>query len=368
MKFKVERSGNLAQALSRVSKAPDDTQRGGHSALVRLRAQRNRVELLARDEIVAATTSTDANVEAEGACAVSIKLLNAVLSSAPEGLLEVSRTEEDVVFIAPNWRRCLRAASADVIHDFPRIPARNVSLPARQLLSLLERTGHAASSDLGRPDRASVVVQRTEGQLLAHATDGHRAARAVLAVAPAEASPTPMIIHQHAIRELQQILGSAHSANVGVSFSRSHMFLVVPGTSIAILQPSVVPADTTQVFGHEVRTWCSVPVSSLTRALDSGFETVGTVEVALTLESDRLVLYTEEGARGSALDEIATVRHGPRAEIRVNSRYLRDAVKVIGDDSDVAFLGMNGPMDPLVVRPSAADETEAVVMAMCRTT
>lgn len=362
MKLVVEDSTMLARALARVSRAPDEGHRGGVGARVRMSADRNRVELLARDDVVAAITETAASVSDQGGCCVPIKLLVSVLESAPPGELLIERSGDDVEFVAPNWRRTLRATERDYLPDFPVWPSTVSPVPAAALRRLLQRTSHAADASMDRPDRSCVVLSASNGVMEAFASDGFRAAHAK---ADVDFAGRPhMVVHQHALRELQYILDFEPTVDVLIGFSATHMFLRTPSVSIAALEPHIARNDLSGLFDQPCVSSCTVPSASIAAALDSSYETTGSAEVRLAMSADCLTMTTEDSERGTTKDVVPALRTGPALEVSVNNRFLREALRAI--DEEEVTIGGSGGQSPVTVRPSGQHDAEVVIMAMQR--
>lgn len=360
MKFRVHSMNEFGIALSRVSKAPDDSPRGGFGALVRIRVGDGVVELFARDSIVAAVTSYQADTTGGGECWVPIKLLSAVLTSAPEGAVEIERRGENLEFRARGWLRTLCANDNGGAGEFPTRPASSKAIPATALRRLLECTSHAAYEGTDRPDRACLVVSHDRGRLEARASDGFRAAYAWVA-AELDGLPT-LAIHQHALRELQQILNVEGTHEILVGLAERHIFLETPATSIAVLRTLVATVDLSGFFGKVPISVARLDGVALLRALDSAYETTGSEPVHLSLAAGLVVIHAAGSARGSTVDELPAARTGPDAQLCVGNRYLRDAVRALGDHE--ISLGVSGPAAPLVVLPASEQNAEVIVMPM----
>jgi DNA polymerase III subunit beta len=360
MKFRVDDMNEFGSALARVSKAPDESPRVGLGASVRMRASAGMVELFVRDTIVAAVTSCRADTANGGQCWVPIKLLSAVLTSAPEGPVEIERRGENLEFRARGWLRTLCANDNAGGPDFPIRPVSSHAVPAAALRRLLARTSHAAYEGADRPDRACLVVNHQHGRLEARASDGFRAAYAWVA-AELDGLPT-LVIHQQALRELQQILSVEGTHEILVGLAGEHLFLETPATSIAVLKTLFDPTDLSGWFGKIPTSLARLESMALLRALDSAYEMTGREPVYLTLGSGLVVVHAAESARGSTTDELPAARTGPDVALCVGNRYLRDAVRAIGDEE--IRLGVSGPTEPLVVLPANEQNAEVMVMPM----
>lgn len=360
MEFVIENASEWITALRRINRAADDSPRHltDIHAHIRMCAFGNSLELLARDDVVAAVTSVSGPVTVDGSCCIPLRLLHAVLERAPAHPVSVRlRANGKLEFQAPRWRRTIAVREGSDIHNLPAISETLYCLPANAIRRLLAATVHAADTDPTRLNRGCVILKQTATHIEASASDSHRAA---YARTPFNGQfESPLVIHQRALREIQQAVAAEDTDIVEIGKSRSHLFFKTPSTTVATRLIDVAMYDVSEMFGKHHASTCRVLQSELLSVLDSAFDTTGSEDVALRLSSNGLTV-TAVTQRGSTSDEIAGKRSGPDAETEVTAKYLREAAVAVGGHEVVLEVG--GLLEPLYVRPGEEDDAEVVVM------
>lgn len=157
--------------------------------------------------------------------------------AAPGEEIRVEVAEGAVVLRAGRSRLTLKALSGEL---YPTIPIAEGEvlkdeagdpLSAATLAKLIERVAHAASTDLSRPNLASVALQATG----LTTTDGHRLARAPAGLGPMDDALIPV----SALKVISRALGEQGAE---VRLSPSKISIVAPGsTTIARLTDARYP-------------------------------------------------------------------------------------------------------------------------------
>lgn len=136
------------------------------------------LRVTASDLLQTLTVHASCAAEELGAVALSARALYDVVSTLPEGpvVLREETRESGARVVVSAGRRVARIPFEDGA-DFPRMPEADERVPpaivnASTLVSLLERVRRCASTDLTRPEMASILLEIGDGEARAVAIDG----------------------------------------------------------------------------------------------------------------------------------------------------------------------------------------------------
>src|SRR5688500_3534238 len=143
---------------------------------VLIRAEGNRVELLATDMELGIRVSLPAQTARDGEAVVPGRLLLDVVRSLPkdELSLEYRSSQQDVEVVSGTAKFHLRTLPRE---DFPNLPEASGStmrVPSRAFVETINRVARSASRDETRPHLTGVLVSASGQELRMVATDSYR--------------------------------------------------------------------------------------------------------------------------------------------------------------------------------------------------
>jgi DNA polymerase-3 subunit beta len=261
--------------------------------------------------------------------------------------------------------------------DFPVIPsvgdeAYGASVDAQVLREMVAQVEFAAATDDSRPVLAGVLM-RFEGQKLTlAAADGFR-----LAVREGElAEPVPSrldaIVPARAIRELARLLGDgSEPVRLAITPNQSQLLARIGETEfLSRLIEGSFP-DFRQIIPREFNTRVELGrdafLNAVRRASYFARDNNDVVRLLIHPSDDDVMPGTVEisasaAERGNSQSFVDASVAGPELQIAFNARYLTDVLGVLKQGQ--VFLGMNGPNQAGVVRPSGSDDYTHVIMPM----
>ena len=329
---------------------------------------------------VAATnnyTSFECNCDAEiarpGSVAIHSKNLMDRVRAMPEGGITFTLSSADggatLKSVTGPRRYVLSSTSA---LDFPKIESTYMHpvtfpLSAADLVASIARVQGAVSQDVTRPHINGALVEYKGEQLRFVATDGHRLNKSERRVDKLEFDVT-MLLPLKALVELRKFADGAGKEAIRVSTSgRRASFTAGLGTlTVTLTEANFPPYE--QVIPTTFTATARVNRESLLDVLKAASiaapEKTGGVKIQL--QEGLIKVSTESPESGAFNDEVAADFEGSDLEaVRVNSKYLIDALGIISGD-DVLF-SMGSPLDPMVIRSAKESEGDgflAVVMPM----
>lgn len=357
----------LAAALRLVTRALPARTTIPALGTVLLEAAENQLFLTATNLELTIRLGLEVAVAAEGSVAVPGKVLaefvNAIGDEAVGLSLEPGR--ERLTLRSASFRTTLHGLPAG---DFPPRQGAGggwcLQLPAKGLVDAIAETIVATSSDEARPVFTGIHVGVDGDRLALSAVDGYRLARRHLDLGWVEKPrgvqvTVPARTMAEAARAFRDVAGDVRllvsALGNQVAFETSGVAL----TSRVIDGPSpdyraLIPASS-----DTVATVAGRVLSHRLRAL-SPFAEQASRAVRLTAHPGGLTLSAAAPEVGSAETELPAAVTGPEVTVMLNARYLVDCPVLDGPAS--VDLHINGPLSPLVVRRTKADDYVYLVM------
>ncbi|MEZ4296160.1 MAG: hypothetical protein R3B70_14400 [Polyangiaceae bacterium] len=359
----------LNEAVEQVHIAGGDIARANPIfAFLRLSSTEDRLEIVASNSIVTATTVVPVKAPTPGALCVPLKLFRQAIEVLPRGDLRLQCREDDgernrLVLTAPGWSLALSIRSASDYPPTPTVTDEGIGLSSHVLRFLLARTAHAADKNLDRPIFGCVRILHEGPDLVAQAMDGQRVAQA--RTTGALPGSEPILLHQLACEEILRLLSSA-SENTVVRFGAGgdHLFVSTERTTVAIARlPGDLPEMPVEVSSKRVRS-ARVPRSLLLNALRASRKLTQHREVCLSLSSDGITVSSDPRLQEiSVRDYVAGTVHGAPFELGANGDHLAEALGRLECDEVVLEFGAE-PVDPISLRPTSDEDVVMIFMPM----
>lgn len=275
--------------------------------------------------------------------------------------VSIALKESRALVTAPGSRRSFALPTTDG-EGFPQpstlfVDPVGATVPGDTLRDLLARSSYAMSQDVTRAHLAAVCLELGAEACRATATDGHRLATHAIEM-KLDGQPAKAMVPAKAVPPILALLddGPAFVASVaGALFVRTALGELTTKTAAG----EAPPYD--QVIPTSWATSVSVERAALLAALRAVAVASGNGGVNVRVTSKRLALSTAGVDTGEGADDVPCSIEGPECRVRLNARYVCDALTAI--DDDVAQLELGGELDPVVVRGAAARPL-GVVMPM----
>lgn len=339
-------------------------------ANVLLRAHAGKLSVMATDLYMAMSVDLDATIDEPGVIALPAKDLYERIRAMPDGPIQIRKMlgNEGAISAlvkAVGAARKYTVAGLDAT-DYPLLPtpepgASWQTFPAGALRHLLDCVHLAISQDETRPHVNSALLVGDGHALTAVATDGHRLTKAVAAV---KVTLADTLVPLKAVGEIRRLLDK-QSGEVDMHVTRTVLFLRLgPLTwSTKTVDHAFPPYE--QVIPQRPANTCRVSRTGLIDALKatqiSANERTG--GVSLVFATNKVTARAESAETGTAEDEISADYGGPETTIGFNAKYVLDALGAL--DCDEVDLGLDGDLDPIVVRSTTTpDDFLGVLMPM----
>ena len=360
MKLQVAQN-NLARALNTVARIASNRGTLPVLANVLLKTENNRLNISATNLDIAITHFVGSKITSDGAITVPAKLMQDLISSLPEGIINLELEENHLKITTDQYQSVINGIPAE---DFPVMPAISQTatwkVPAVDFKKALARVVFAASSDDARPVLTGVNFHSDDTGVMIAATDSYRLAEAKLA---SPKQPIDFLLPATAAADLLRIISDEEEVVVShddqqVSFHAGDVNLVarlIEGTypDYRKLVPAkfatvakMTRADLTNI----------VKVSSLFARESAG---------SITLKASKEGSQVSINAVASQLGEntaAAEAQVSNDGEVTLNSRYLIEALNAFSSDQ-IEFC-FNGKLEPCVLRSKSEPDYTHLIMPL----
>lgn len=332
------------------------------------------LRLAATDLYLGVAASTEAQVKAGGAVAVSARTLFDIVKNLPDG--EVQWT------VGPNHAAEIRCGKVKYKipgmpgDDFPPLPsagrAEFVELDAEILGKLIQRTHFSMSSDDTRPHLAGALFEGDGKLVRMVTTDGHRLSKAEERLEEGMLN-FQMLVPNKGIGELRKLIedakgdrakGDETPVRIGIATSGGNAFFRREGVQLSVkLADEQFPPYAKVIPQRQSRRVVAARgalVDSLKRISLVSSDKSGGVRFAV--QEGLLRIVSENPDVGEGSEELDVDYAGDPVTIGFNARYVLDVLNALDDDEVV--LELSGELDPGVIKPATDSSFVGVVMPM----
>ena len=335
---------------------------------VLLEAKGDALALTATDLDLWMVERVEAAVEQDGGTTVVAQTLYDIVRKLPDGSQIELALESDGRLLVRTGRSRFHLPCLDR-EDFPVVPdgdlAHRFDIGAADLRRLLEKTRFAISTEETRYYLTGVYLHAAEGPgtLRAVATDGHRLARAEIALPKGAAAMPGVIVPRKVVQEVSRLTDGV-DGEIRVALSDSKVRIEFDGGVLTSKLIDGTFPDYERVIpeGNDKR----VEVDALTlRAAIDRVSTVSTEKsrsVKVAISKGKAVLSASSSENASATDEVPIDYAGDGLEVGFNARYLMDILDEV--DGETAVILLNDAVSPAVVTDREDSSALYVLMPM----
>ncbi len=367
---------NLQRALGRVGRAVASRTSLPVLSNVLISTDEGRLRIAATNLEIGVTTWIEADIQEEGRITIDARLLGEFVNTLPAGgvSLEVDPNRLSLTVKAGRDEASINGIDAE---DFPVIPSVSdegfgVEVDAQKLREMISLVEFAAASDDSRPVLAGVLTRFEGSSVILAAADGFRMAVNEGEIATPVAERTDLIVPARSYRELARIIGDAEGViRLAVTPNRSQIMArvddtewvsrLIDGTFPDVRQ--IVPRD----FATRVDLSRDVLLNAVRRASYFARDNNDVIRLVVSPGEDDLTpgnveVSANAAERGNSHSFVDASVTGGDVQVAFNSRYLSDVLSVLKHGQ--VMMGLNGPTQAGVIRPSGADSYTHVIMPM----
>jgi len=368
MRVTIERSAFL-KALNHVQSVVERRNTIPILSNVLVQAKSDAVKLTATDLDIEIIETVQAEVGQEGAVTVAAHMLYDIVRKLPDGAQLDLDQGPDTGRVSIKAGRSRFALQALPPEDFPDLNAGELAnrftLSAPDLKGLVEKTRFAISTEETRYYLNGIYLHEVAAakMLRAVATDGHRLARAQVALPEGAKGMPGIIVPRKTVLELVKLIES-DEGEIEVALSSSKIRFSFNGLTLTSKlidgtfpdYERVIPRNNDKTLDVDTKLFSSAVDRVSTISFEKGRA------VKLNVGDGRVVLTVNNPDSGSAEEEIAATYESEPIDIGFNSRYLLDIASQI--KSDTARFQLADAGSPTIVLDPSDDQALYVLMPM----
>lgn len=295
-------------------------------------------------------------LERAGSVVLPAKFFVEIVRKLPEEQVELEVYE--------GFRTMIRSGATEIqLHgldpeEFPVLPvldeSRLFSISSDLLKTMIRQTVFAVSANESTPILTGVLWTLEDNVLRFVATDRHRlASRRVQLDNGDGLTFKNVVISGKTMNELAKLIPEQDTMIDIVVNENQVLFKMDSILFYSRVLDGMYP-DTTRIIPEQFKTEIVVETKRLLDAMDRAYllsREEKTNIVNLNTEENETIVISSSLSELGRITEQCEVEHlqGESLKISFNAKYMLDALKVI--DSDQIYLGFNGAMSPILVRP-----------------
>jgi DNA polymerase III subunit beta len=294
-------------------------------------------------------------VQEPGAICLQAKLLNDILSSMPDGDIQLRTLDGQGVLLQQGASE-YRMVSLDA-SDFPEPPdfggEGELTLTMATLREAVDSVIFAVSTDTHRQVLTGVMFSYDGSRLTLVATDTHRLAVRHIDQ-PGIGSNITAVVPEKALRAIKS-LPVAEDEKVVIRFGSGRMGVEAGGAKVvsqllAGTYPNwerVVPSESTRSWSVEADQLAEKVSRSMIIARDNANR------VRLKGDGDQILISARSEEKGEAKEEVMMIAQNGDVEIAFNGKYVLDALQPIGGPG--VKIEMTESSRPAIFKPADED-------------
>src|SRR5436190_7243016 len=322
---------------------------------VLLRAEGNRLELVATDLDVTVAGGVEAKVQKPGATTMPVKRLVGIVRELTTPEIEMETDDKNVTSIRSGSSFFkIRGLGAE---EFPPLPMfkedKRVTLPQEKIRGMLKKTSFAISMDESRYVLNGIFLSLKEHKLTMVATDGRRLALVDEDVDVSEKSQGEFIIPAKAVNELNRLLQEKGELFITYTDNRAAFNLKDDkGSSIRLITKLIEGSypNYRQVIPNETKERVPLAREEFLHALKRAEIMTSDKQnsVKLSFSKNNLAITANTPDIGEARESLAINYKGKELSIAFNPGFLIDPLNALPNDE--VYLELIDELSPGVLK------------------
>jgi DNA polymerase-3 subunit beta len=332
---------------------------------VLLEASEGTLTIRATDIKVGFETRIPVEVSEGGASTVFCDKLSGILSSLPEGDIEVAQSEQKVT-IKPTFKKVRFQIKTISSEKFPELPEASdeawFSIPLRDFKEMIYQTTFAVSTDETRHFMNGVFLERVEGGLVMVATDGRRLAYVRKDVAGNIPEFRGVIVPPKLLTIVAR--RAPDEGSIEIAVTDKNLFLRFGNYRLSTVLIEGQFPNYQKVIPESQKNSVMVKRSDLMEALKrvSIFVEQKSNRTFMGLVPGSMTLSSEESELGTAKEEMPCRYDGAEVTIALNYKYVEDPLKAMGSEN--VLIEFTDPARAITISPDPRSDFFHIVMPM----
>ncbi|MFC4601317.1 DNA polymerase III subunit beta [Cohnella hongkongensis] len=242
--------------------------------------------------------------------------------------------------------------------EFPVLPSlmeeQTVSIPGDLLRDMIRQTVFAVTTNESTPILTGVLWNLQDGVYKFVATDRHRLASRQANVDSGDVRFSNIVISGKTLNELSKIVPDQNVMVDIVVADNQVLFKLGNVLFYSRMLDGTYP-DTSKIIPQSFKTELVLNTKQLSDSIDRAYllsrEEKTNIVRLVTTDNGGIEISSSSSELGKVTEQLNVSRmSGEPLKIAFNSKYMLDVLKVI--DSEELFIGFNGSMSPIIIRPN----------------
>jgi DNA polymerase-3 subunit beta len=331
-----------------------------------LRAEQDRLSLLASDNEISISSSVKASIDTAGGIILPARYLLDIVRKIPGGDIKI-QVEKSNWTATITWGRSQFTVHGLEPEQFPKIVfesgAEGVKVGQTKIKDMIRCTAFAVAQNESRPVLTGELLEIRPGEVRMVAIDGVRLAMAKGEISWSGAAQRA-VIPGRAANELSRLLSSDLAQDCSLSATENQVFFDLGETRFVsrLLEGQFPPYE--QIVPSKFRTQITLGTGDFHDACEraSLLSVDNDRTIKMEAKEDLLVITSSTPEVGKVREEVECSVEGDALEIAFNARYLIDGLEAI--DSEKVLFQANGPYSPCCIKPRDNDNNIYVAMPL----
>lgn len=304
------------------------------------------------------------DVVVEGAIVLSAKYFSEIVRKLPDMPLTLESNEKNSLLITYGSSNIkINGFDPD---EFPLMTAINsesaISIPQNILKTMIRQVVVALSDDEMRPVFTGVFIEvKKDGNICLVATDTHRLAFRQGVFTGEISSDCTLIVPGKTMIELMKSL-SDNEDPIEINFNENQIYFkredfslisrLIEGQFPAYRQILPTQFETTIIFNNNFLTESIDRAALMVR--EDAKKSANVIKLGINNEEQKIIIEANSADIGQLYEEIPVEIQGNSMEIAFNSKYLLDALRVLGEEKGAFKL--SGPVNPGIIKTLESED------------
>jgi DNA polymerase-3 subunit beta len=337
---------------------------------IKVEAIGNKLEITGTDLEVSAKIILPAVVNKPGVFCVNAKNIFEIIKELPEKevTLELGEKSQNLKLYCGDINFTLLIYTNE---EFPHLQfstnASEFSLDSNQVLSMINKTSHAISSDETRLFLNGIFLQEVEGKLRTVATDGYRLALIETELSKSKIEPlvNGIIIPKKGVFELKKIAEAAASQKISISVDESFIYFNSENNYLLAIRliakeylkyQAVIPKKT--IFTATVER--DYLLNAVKRIKIMANEKSNGVKISF--RKNEMIIIANHPSLGDAQEKFAMNYSGDDFDIGFNAKFLIESLSVFNDEE--VKIEFNNELSPIVIKSNKNQNFLCIIMPL----
>lgn len=323
---------------------------------IRFEAKDGKLNLISTDLELSIETSVACNVIEEGGIVLNASIIGNIARKLPTQMVTMTTDQDKVHIDCLDSHFHLQGGNANEYPSLPEVDSERETLIYGNIIKRSAReTQFATSQDETKVALTGILLERTPGEARFVALDGYRLAVKIVPLGVDTTTLTEeVIVPRRAFEELPKIISD--EAVTKIRTVPGHIVFESEDTKLYSRLIEKKYINYREIISRDFKTTVKVNRSDFQNALERA-SLLAKEERAnlIKLHFDKEYLHIESNSEIGNVNELLKIdTKGDDLKIAFNAKYLLDGVKAL--DCEEITLELNGPLNPLVMRPVAEEK------------